>query len=123
MPSDLILPIISTPGLTTGDASLGKVDDPRKTQDAAAQFEALLVGQILKSAHEEDGGWLGAGEDQTAGSAMQMADEYFARAITAHGGLGLAKMITAGLTKAAETTSNHSNPANLKAAAQIPHKP
>ncbi len=75
------------------------------------QFESLLVGQILKSAHEEEGGWLGAGEDQTAGSAMQMADEYFARALTSHGGLGLAKMISAGLDHAVADASNRSNPA------------
>ncbi len=75
------------------------------------QFEALLVGQILKSAHQEDGGWLGAGEDQTAGSAMQMADEYFARALTSHGGLGLARMITAGLDQAAAGESTRSTPA------------
>ena len=88
-----------------------KADSPQKTKDAAMQFESLLVGQILKSAHEEDGGWLGSGEDQTAGSAMQMADEYFARALTAHGGLGLARMITAGLEQASATASNRSNPA------------
>jgi Rod binding domain-containing protein len=88
-----------------------KADTPQKIKDAAVQFEALLVGQILKSAHEEEGGWMGAGEDQTAGSAMQMADEYFARALTAHGGLGLARMIAAGLDHASAAASNHSNPA------------
>jgi Rod binding domain-containing protein len=126
MPSDTMIPgILSTPGLTTGiGASLQKTDDPKKTREAAAQFEALLVGQILKSAHEEGGGWLGAGDDdQTASSAMQMADEYFARAMTAHGGLGLAKMITAGVTKEAEQASSRSNPASSKTPEEIPHKP
>ena len=105
--------ILSTPGLSTGiGVSISKTDTPQKTQAAAAQFEALLVGQILKAAHEEDGGWLGAGEDKTASSAIQMADEYFARAITAHGGLGLAKMITKGLDKAAADAASRSNPEN-----------
>jgi Rod binding domain-containing protein len=30
---------------------------------------------------------------------MGMADEYFARSIAAHGGFGLAKMISAGLSR------------------------
>jgi Rod binding domain-containing protein len=102
----LIAGILSTPGLTTG-ANVPS----QKTKDAAVQFEALLVGQILKAAHEEDGGWLGSGEDQTAGSAMQMADEYLARALTSHGGLGLARMITSGLDQASADAANRSNPA------------
>jgi Rod binding domain-containing protein len=93
-------------------ASFQKTDTPQKTHDAAVQFESLLVGQILKSAHDEEGGgWLGAGEDKTAGPAMQMADEYFARAITAQGGLGLARMISSSLDKASADAANRSNPA------------
>jgi Rod binding domain-containing protein len=113
MPADSLIPgILSTPGLTTGISAPGqKADTPQKTRDAAVQFEALLLGQILKSAHEEEGGWLGAGEDQTAGAAMQMADEYFARALTSHGGLGLARMISTSLDKASANASNSSNPA------------
>lgn len=113
MPNDSLLPLLSTSGLSTGIApSLQKTDTPQKTHDAAAQFESLLVGQILKSAHDEEGGgWLGSGEDQTAGPAMQMADEYFAQAITSHGGLGLARMISSSLDKASADASNHSNPA------------
>ena len=116
--------VLATPVLTTGiDPSQKSPDSPQKTQEAATQFEALLVGQILKSAHDEEGGWLGTGEDQTADSAMQMADEYFARALTSHGGLGLAKMITAGLDKATADTSSRSNPANSQTPLAIPHKP
>ena len=118
MADSLIPGILSTPGLATGiSAPSRNADTPQKTKDAAAQFESLLVGQILKSAHEEEGGWLGAGEDQTASSAMQMADEYLAKALTAHGGLGLARMISNSLNQAAATTSsdtassNHTSPA------------
>jgi Rod binding domain-containing protein len=117
MPDSLIPGILSTPGLATGiNAPSQKADSAQKTKDAAVQFESLLVGQILKSAHAEDGGWLGAGEeDQTAGSAMQMADEYFARALTSHGGLGLARMISNSLDQASATAAaeaaSRSNPA------------
>src|ERR1700681_1578282 len=104
----LIRGILSSPGLTTGiNAPSQKTDSPQKTKDAAVQFESLLVGQILKSAHEEDGGGLGAGEDQTAGSAMQMADEYLAKALTSRGGLGLARMISASLDQATVRTSSY----------------
>jgi Rod binding domain-containing protein len=124
MPSDFVLPgVLTIPGLASGiNSSMPKSDSPQKTQEAAAQFEALLVGQILKSTHEE-GGWLGTGEDQTAGSAMQMADEYFARALTARGGLGLAKMIAAGLQKVADDTLNRSNPGNSQVPGEAPNKP
>ena len=113
MPADSLIPgILSTPGLASGiNAPSQKTDSSQKTKDAAVQFESLLVGQILKSAHEEDGGWLGAGEDQTAGSALQMADEYLARALTSHGGLGLARMISASLDQASTNTLSRTNPA------------
>jgi Rod binding domain-containing protein len=121
MADSLIPGILSTPGLATGiNAPSQKTDSPQKTKDAAVQFESLLVGQILKAAHEEDGGWLGSGEDQTASSAMQMADEYLAKALTSHGGLGLARMISKSLDQAAtsppsqttssQTTSSHTSP-------------
>ena len=107
MPTEsLISGILSTPGLTTG---ANAPSPSQKTKDAAVQFESLLVGQILKSAHEEDGGWLGSGEDQTAGSAMQMADEYLAKALTSHGGLGLARMISHSLDQAAASASTPAN--------------
>jgi Rod binding domain-containing protein len=118
MADSLIPGILSTPGLATGiNPPSQKTDSPQKTKDAATQFESLLVGQILKSAHEEEGGWLGAGEeDQTASSTMQMADEYLAKAMTSHGGLGLARMISNSLNQAAastpsQTTSSHTSPA------------
>ena len=42
-------------------------------------------------------GWLGAGEDSTAASAMEMAEEHFAAALSQQGGLGLARMVAHGL--------------------------
>jgi len=89
--------------LTAGSASsLNGKDSPQKTREAASQFEALLISQVLKAAHEGDGeGWMGTGEDKTAASAMEMGDEFFARAIAARGGLGLAKMVADGLDRKA----------------------
>jgi Rod binding domain-containing protein len=74
-------------------------DSPEKIKQSATQFESLMIGQLLKSTHEEGEGWLGTGEDETSGTAMGMADDYFARALAARGGLGLAQMVSKSLEK------------------------
>jgi Rod binding domain-containing protein len=70
----------------------------KKATVAAGQFESLLIAQMLKSMRESESGWLGTGEEDSASdSAMAMAEEHFASAITAAGGFGLAKIVNAGL--------------------------
>lgn len=74
--------------------------DPARIHDAAQQFEALLVAQMLKASREStDGGWMGSGDDQTAESAIGIAEEHLGQAIAAGGGLGLARSIVSGLAK------------------------
>ena len=73
-------------------------DDPAKVQDAARQFEALLLGQMMKSMRDSEGGWLGTDQDDASSSAMEYAQEMFAQSMAARGGLGLANMVVAGLT-------------------------
>ncbi len=84
------------------DFAAPATDLPRKGKavDAAKQFEALLIGQMLKTMREGGSGWLGSGEDQAAESAMGMAEEHFAAALSASGGLGLATTVERGLTAA-----------------------
>jgi Rod binding domain-containing protein len=79
----------------------GLKDNPAAIEDAARQFEALLIAQLIRSARESSGseGWLGAGEDQTASSAMELAEEQFAQALSAQGGMGLAGLIVSGLNQ------------------------
>jgi Rod binding domain-containing protein len=79
-------------------------DDPDKIHRAAQQFESLLISQILKTAHGDSEGWLGTGDDQTASSAMGIAEEQVAQALSARGGLGLAPLIEKGLTKSTNAT-------------------
>lgn len=74
-------------------------DDPAKVKDAARQFEALLLGQIMKSMHDAEGGWLGTGSDESASSAMEYGQEMFGQALASNGGLGLASMVAEGLRK------------------------
>ena len=86
----------------TGVASTHKVDSPEKIKDAASQFEGLMISQILKAAHgDSDEGAFGGDADPASASAMDFANEYFARAMAAKGGLGLSNMIVAGLQKQA----------------------
>ncbi len=79
-------------------ASPRKTDSPEKLKDAATQFEALMIGQLLKAAHDESGDEsLGGDSDPASASAMDFANDYFARAMATKGGLGLSNMIVAGL--------------------------
>jgi Rod binding domain-containing protein len=65
--------------------------------DAARQFEALLVAQLLRAARGDGAGWLGTGEDHSSTPAMELAEEQLAAALAAQGGLGLARLIASGL--------------------------
>ena len=79
----------------TAEATRTCKEDPKKIENAAQQFESLLLAQILKSLREAgSGGWLGGGEDQAGAPAMELAEEQFAQALSTQGGLGLAKMIS-----------------------------
>ena len=84
---------------TSGGAPASRpASDPKKIENAAKQFESLLIGQILKSMHESGSeNWLGSGEDASGESAMELAEEQFAQALASRGGLGLAKLIMKGL--------------------------
>ena len=86
--------------LASGATAAPSQDDPAKIRDAARQFEALLVGQMMKSMHDSEGGWLGTGDDQSGSAAMEYGQEAFAQAMANSGGLGLANMVVRGLQKA-----------------------
>jgi Rod binding domain-containing protein len=102
MSADSIVSGVLSAGLAVR-SPLGASDNPQKIREAALQFEALLIGQVLKTVHQGDESWMGTGEDQTASSAMELADEYFAQALAARGGLGLARMVAAGLERRASS--------------------
>ncbi len=76
-----------------------------KIANAATQFEALLIGEMLKSVREaSDDGWLGGGSDSSAESAYGVAESQLAQTIAAHGGFGLAKTIRRSLENGKNTT-------------------
>ena len=106
-------PVLSS-FLSPAESPATAKDSPEKIRQAASQFEALLIGEVLKTVHSAKGeGWMGTGDDESSESTMALGDEYFARAISERGGLGLAKMISAGLEKREQSSSTGPAAASL----------
>jgi Rod binding domain-containing protein len=91
---------MSTPAISpvATQAVVPKADSPAKVHDAAQQFEALLLGQILESV-SQGGGWLGSGEDSASGCANSFAEQQLAAMMAKQGGVGLARLIETGLAR------------------------
>src|SRR5689334_7708714 len=107
---------LNVPLLNTGTADLAseKSAKPDRLHRAAQEFEALLVGEMLKSARESGSdGWLGSGEDTGADSAMDMAESQLANALASSGGLGLSKTIERAMAKASDQKTADMWPAGL----------
>lgn len=75
----------------------GRREDPDLLRQAAAEFEALLVAEMLKAARASGDGWLGIGEDEAGATMVELAEQQFAQALAGAGGLGLAELIVEGL--------------------------
>ncbi len=77
--------------------------DATELRSAAQQFEALLIGELLKTSREADSsGWLGTEDDDGAGqTAVEVGEQEFARMLAASGGLGMSRMIEAGMKREA----------------------
>jgi Rod binding domain-containing protein len=86
--------------------------DPKKIADAARQFEALLIGQLLKTSRGSSGnGWMGTGDDQAGSQAIDLAEEQMAEALAQQGGLGLASLVMMGLRQKADAARTPPRPA------------
>ena len=100
--SDLSLSAPQIPLLSSGLDTPSKHDTPEKIEQAAKQFESLLIAQLMKSMHDPTSkGWLGE-DDESSECATEMAEEQFAQALANGGGLGLSRMIVQGLSKASQ---------------------
>ncbi len=96
MASELpLIPMVSTGAPDT----LQNGTSPARILDAAQQFEALLLTEILHAAREGGAGWLGAGEDASSDCASDFAEQRFAAVLAQQGGFGLAGMIARGLDR------------------------
>jgi Rod binding domain-containing protein len=76
---------------------------PKNAAEAAQQFEALLISQMLRMARESGGdAALGDGDDSTGDTMLDVAGQQFAQLLAQNGGFGLAKLIAKGLDQGAE---------------------
>ncbi len=81
--------------------------NPAKLAEAAKQFEALMITQMMKSAREASGsGWLSEGDETGEDTATGMAEEQFAQALARSGGLGLARMVIKTMSDRETATTN-----------------
>jgi flagellar protein FlgJ len=85
--------------LSGGAAGTTKSQTQEKVHDAAQQFEALLMGQLLRTERQSGSGWLGSGEDSSAECATDYAEQQFAAVLAQQGGLGLADLVAKGLER------------------------
>ncbi len=93
---------VSSPTLDAPSAS--SKDTIEKIRKAATDFEALLIAQMLKSVRESGGGVTGDADeqDETNSTMLELGEQQLAQSLSSSGGLGIAKMVIAGLT-------NHAN--------------
>lgn len=92
-----MIPPVASAGPDAAASSANRANETGKIKEAARQFEALLIGQMLKSMRDSEGGWLGTGDDEASSSAMEYAQEMFAQSLSANGGLGMASLVMKGL--------------------------
>ncbi len=73
-------------------------DRPKDAKQAATQFEALLISQLLKTMRTAGaGGWLGTDDEDADASMLEIAEEHLAQVLASQGGLGLAGLVMKGL--------------------------
>ena len=92
-----------TPPITPAVALMGMVAEPKPTkiEDAARQFESILIAQMLRSGRESASGIGEEDESDSGGSTMlEVAEQQFAQMLSRQGGIGLTQMVVAGLKRA-----------------------
>ena len=71
---------------------------PGKIEDAAQQFESLLIAQMLQSAWDSASSGLGDDDEDSQTLVMRdLAGQQFAQMLAKHGGIGLTRLIVEGL--------------------------
>ncbi|MEQ1945881.1 MAG: hypothetical protein ABL995_01750 [Bryobacteraceae bacterium] len=86
-----------SPGLPVPSAA-PEQPTPKNAEEAARQFESLLIAQMLKSAR--DSGWKSGGADEGDSdneTMLDLADQQFAQMLSQKGGLNLSRIILDGL--------------------------
>jgi len=95
-----ILRAAAAPATPEASTSSTAAPENRRLKQAATDFEGLLVAQLLRHARQAgDGGWMGAGEDKSSESMMELAEESLARMMASQGCLGLASLMRQGVAQ------------------------
>ena len=90
----------------TGESAAESSGERKRLDQAATDFEGLLVSQMLRHARQAgDGGWLGTGEDKSSSTMMEMAEDSLARMMASQGCLGLTSMMKQGVLQEAASKS------------------
>ena len=93
-------PILSAPiGPATAILGTAAVSSPKpsKIEDAARQFESILLAQMLKSGRESASDIGGEESDSESSTMLEVADQQFAQMLVRQGGIGLTRLVKAGL--------------------------
>lgn len=76
------------------DPASNELQTRSKLTDAAHQFEAMLLQELLKPLQTEDGGWSGGEKSDSASDTItSFGTEAVAKAISKSGGLGIARQV------------------------------
>ena len=85
---------ISAPLLSQAGIDVPGNPKESRVHKAAQQFEALLIGEMMKTVREGgEEGWLGSGAGTGDDTAIGMAESQFSQAMASNGGLGLSRTI------------------------------
>lgn len=94
--SGVTVPLL--PGAASATAEIsgtsGQNNDAARARDAAQQFEALLLAQMLRMARESRGSGQG---DSAAQGTTDFAEQQFALVLARQGGIGIAARIATAL--------------------------
>ena len=81
---------LPTSPLLSGDAT----PKPKDAAEAAKQFEALMLAQLLRMSRENTDDSLSGEKDSTGDTMWDVAAQQFSQMMAKNGGIGLAKMVT-----------------------------
>lgn len=90
--------ILATPATALLGAAVGE-PKPTKIEDAARQFESILLAQMLKSGRESASDIGGEDEDSETSTMLEVAEQQFAQMLASQGGIGLGALIKTGLER------------------------
>lgn len=82
-----------TSDFTDSSLPAASAQSPSKLNNAAQEFEAMLLQEMLKPLQSKDEGWGGEKMDSSSDIISSFGCEAVAKAISAHGGFGIAKHV------------------------------